>query len=400
MTVADLVYIDTTGFHYADFPSFLTYVQGIFQGIYGSDIYLGADSQDGQLVAAFAQALFDSATVGAANYNSFSPATAKGVGLARVVKINGLRKLVPSNSTVELTIVGQAFTTITNGIAQDSLSQQWLLPATVVIPSGGSITVTATAQNAGAVQALANTITTIFTPTQGWQTVNNAAAATVGAPVESDAALRARQAVSTANPSLTVLEGSTGAIENVAGVTQVQPYDNSTASTDANGIPAHMVSFVVEGGTDTDVANAIALHKTPGVGTYGSTSVPTLDKNGVPITINFYRPTVATIGVKITLRALTSWITSNETIIADAVSAFIQAIKIGGQNLGAGSFGVSFSQLFGVAYVPGSVASGSFIIESIQLKKNGGAYSAADVALLFNEIATCDPVADVSFILL
>ena len=41
----------------------------------------------------------------------------------------------------------------------------------------------------------------ILTPTFGWQSASFAAAATVGAPVESDAALRQRQAASTGLPS-------------------------------------------------------------------------------------------------------------------------------------------------------------------------------------------------------
>jgi len=74
-----------------------------------------------------------------------------------------------------------------DGTALDTASNQWMLPSSVVIPSGGEITVTATAQNLGAILALPNTVTSIGTPTRGWQSVTNEAAAAPGAPVESDA---------------------------------------------------------------------------------------------------------------------------------------------------------------------------------------------------------------------
>jgi uncharacterized phage protein gp47/JayE len=400
MTLADLVYIDATGYNYADYPSFLAYFTEQYQAIYGADVYLGSDSQDGQWIAIEAQAAYDSAALGATNFNSFSPVTAQGVGLSRVVEINGIQREVASHSTVELTLVGVAYTTISNGIAVDVLNQQWALPASVTIPGGGTITVTATAVEMGALVAVADSITGIFTPTQGWQTVNNASAATPGAPVESDAALRIRQSASTSLPSQTVLEGTYGAVANVPGVTALQDYENYTNMTDSNGLPPHSISFVVEGGTDDAVAQAIQIKKTPGTDTYGTTSVPTTDSHGVPITINFYRPTNAVISVKITLTPLAPWIDSNETIIANAVATFINTmVKIGGNVLDEmGTYGISFTQLFGVAYVPGTSAAGSFIIESIELKKNSGSFAAADVDLLFNEIAVCDASTNVTFI--
>ena len=57
MDVSDLVFIDATGYNCADYPTFLTWVQGQYQAIYGSDVYLGADSMDGQWTAILAQAL-------------------------------------------------------------------------------------------------------------------------------------------------------------------------------------------------------------------------------------------------------------------------------------------------------------------------------------------------------
>lgn len=389
MQISDLVYIDAAGYHYADFPTFLDWISGKYKDIYGQDVYLGSDSQDGQFMAVLAQAFFDTAAVGASTYNSFAPGGAQGAGLARLVKINGIKKRSPTFSTVELTLVGVAGTVLTNAIAQDTLKQKWSIPTTT-IPGGGTITVTATAVDAGAIAALPNTITGIFTPTQGWQTVNNATAATEGTAVEGDAELRTRQSESTANPSLTVFEGTVGAVKNVSGVTKAEGYENDTGTTDANGIPAHKISIVAQGGTDDDIAAAIQVHKTPGTGTYGTTTVLVNDSHGMPININFYRPTQATIGAEVTLTTLPGWTTDYEALIKEAIAAAIVATKIGGS--------IVITKLYVIAYLVGTPAYGTFNVVSIRLKKNAGAYGTANIDLLFNEVAVCDPNTNVDII--
>lgn len=391
MDITDLVYIDSTGYHLSDYPSFQTWLIGIYQGIYGQDVYLENDSQDGQFLAILAQAFYDTGALGQSVYNSFSPVSAQGAGLARNVKINGLTKLVPSFSTVDLTIVGVAGTVIINGIANDSLSQQWLLPASVTIPIGGSIDVTATAGEVGAVDAGEDTITSIFTPTNGWQTVTNALAAVPGAPVESDAALRIRQQASVADPSLTVFEGTVGGVSNLTGVTKVAGYENPTGTTDGNGVPGHSICIVTAGGDSTDIANEIALHKTPGTNTYGGTTVLVYDNNGMPLNISFQMAVTATIGVTVNLSVLDGWSADFEALIQASIAAVINAGKIGNT--------VLLSRMFAPAYLNGAVQGSTYEINSITLNKNGGSFAASNVALVFDEDPVCDPNVNITIVI-
>lgn len=273
-----LAYIDDTGIHLPDYPAVLDHVQGIMRGIYGDDLYLEADSQDGQLCAAFASMMHDTYALCGDVYNAFSPSTAQGVGLSSVVKINGIRRKAASYSTVDLRVVGQVGTIVTGGKAEDVAGQKWLLPAQVVIPAEGEITVTATAEVMGDIRAAAGEITKIATPTRGWQTVNNPAAATAGAPVEKDSELRGRQAISTAIPSQTPLEATKGAVARLSGVTRSAGYENDTNETDERGIPAHSIAVVAEGGDTAQIAEAIFAKKTPGCGTYGTTTVSVRDE--------------------------------------------------------------------------------------------------------------------------
>jgi uncharacterized phage protein gp47/JayE len=395
MNVTDLAYIDSTGYNYSDYPTFLAWLQGVYQGIYGADVYLGADSQDGQFVAILAQAFFDTAALGASVYNSFSPVTAQGVGLSRLVRINGLTREVPSFSTVTLAIGGVAGTVITNGIAQDILNQQWILPSSVTIPGGGTINVTATSQVVGAITADASTITTIFTPTLGWQTVNNAAAATPGAPVESDAALRIRQSVSTSLPAQTVFDATIGAIENLSGVTDVQGYENATSTIGGGNSgsvsqPAHSISIVVTGGTALDICQTIQDYKTPGTQTYGSTTETVYDAKGMPLAISYQQSVIATIGVQVTITEGTSWTSEYAAEIQNAVAAAINAGGIGNT--------VRYTTLFLPAYLNGTLPPNAYVVVSIELNYNGGSFSAADVTLAWDEQPVCNPLTDVAII--
>lgn len=390
MNVADLVFIDSTGYNYADYPTFLAWLQGQYQAIYGSDVYLGADSQDGQFVAIVAQALFDTAALGSSVYNSFSPATAQGVGLSRNVKINGLNRLIPSFSTAIVTVVGTAGTIITNGIAQDTLNQQWLLPASVTIPGGGTINVTATAALIGAIDADANTITTIFTPTQGWQTVNNSAAATPGAPVEADSALRIRQALSTSIPAQTVFDATLGAVSNLTGVTDIQGYENFTNTTDGNGLPPHSICVVVTGGDSTEICQTILDYKTPGTDTFGATTETVFDNRGLPYAISYQPSVVATISAQVTITPGAGYSSDFAVLIQNAVAAVINAGGIGNT--------VRYTTMFAPAYLNGAPQSLTYIVVGIELKKNSGSFAAADVTLDFDEQPVCDPLTNVTII--
>ena len=393
MTFSDLVFIDDSGYHYADYPTILTWLQDQYKSIYGEDVYLEPDSQDGQWLAIQARYLYDSAVLGAAVFNSNSPVTAQGVGLSRNVKLNGLNRRAPTYSTVDVLIVGTAGTVIGSigspGVAQDVLDQKWIIPIGTTIPGGGSITVTATSEVIGAIRAESNSVNKIFTPTRGWQTVNNPTPATVGVSVETDAELRVRQSISTANPSKTVLQGTEGAVANLTGVTGVRAYENDTNSVDGNGIPAHSISVVVIGGVNSQIAETILLHKTPGCGTFGDQSVTVTDPRGVPTVIEFERPAVVPINVEIIITPGDGYSSDYADQIKTAIVASINLLGIGDD--------VIYTKLFIPAYLAGTPAFGTFDVVSVEISRDADPVAAANVAIDWNEYATC-VVGDVTVI--
>lgn len=384
MTSPTAATITPTGITAPTYAQILAYLQTKYQSIYGADIYLEPDSQDGQALAVWALAISDANAATIATYLSFSPSTAQKAALSSNVKINGIARAVPSNSQSDVICIGQAGTVITSGIVQDEAGNNWTLPATVTIPPAGTITVTATCATAGAISATAGQINKIITTTRGWQSVSNPSDAAPGAPVETDAALRAKQKTSTALPSRTVLEGTVGAVANVPGVTRYVAYDNDTKITDANGVPGNHLAMVVEGGDATAIASAIAAHKGPGGGTYGTTSITVLNVYGMPITISLFRPTYDPITVAISLKALPGYTSTIGTSVQQAVSDYVDQVAIGGGPSGTVEWA---DALTAANSVPGS---STFKLTALTLTGPSGP-GAPDVPLAFNHAASCTP---------
>lgn len=374
-------YVDAFGIHAPPFTTILSYMQGQLQGIFGADLVLSNDSQDGQSLGIFAQAVYDANSMAVAVYNSYSPATAVGVGLSSVVKINGIARELPTNSSGPLLVGGVAGTTITGGIITDPNGNQWALASPTIIPFTGSIIVTATAVLPGALTLAAGTVVKIATPTFNWQSVSVPGDATPGAMLETDPALRVRQTTSTMLPSQALLDGQTGSLLALSGVTRVQTYENNTDITDVNGQPPHSVAFVVEGGDAQTIANTIALKKTPGANTYGTTSEIVIDAYGIPHTIRFFVPTEVVISATIHLTALPGYSSSIGVLIVNSVVNYITLLPIGSD--------VFLTQVIAaaIAGIPPADAV-TFNLTSLQLASGANPLTSADVPILFNQAAT------------
>jgi uncharacterized phage protein gp47/JayE len=359
--------ISSTGISAPSFSDILGSLQSSFQSIYGSDIYIEPDSADGQWLAVLAQMVNDGNQADIATYNGYSPAFAQGAALSSQVKINGLRRDASSNSTAVVTLVGQVGTPINNGVVQDTNQNLWNLPASVVIPVSGTIDVTATAQQQGAITAIAGSINEINTPTRGWQSVTNAAPATPGDPVETDAQLRQRQAVSTSLPAQTPLQAIIANVAETPGIGRNKIYENQGSATDSNGLPGHSIAVVAEGGDITTIAQTIEAKKSPGTDTFGTTSVTVNDPAGVPITISFFELTEVGIMVQAKIVPLTGFVSTTFTLITNALVAYLSSFDIGQDSL--------LGKLFGPTNLYGDAATSSSGLTQAQLDVLSGTYN-------------------------
>ncbi|EHT2437101.1 baseplate J/gp47 family protein [Escherichia coli] len=377
--------VTAQGISAPDYQTILDTLSSYFRQIYGSDAYLEPDSKDGQMVALVALAVHDANNTAIEIYNSFSPTTAQSAALSNNVKINGITRKVATNSTADLLLTGTAGTTITNGSARDKNGIIWNFPASVAIGVDGTVLVTATCENSGSVAAMAGTITTINTPTRGWVSVTNPAAATVGTPAETDAELRIRQSQSVALPSITPFEALDGAVSNVTGVTRHKLYENDTGSEDGNGLPPHSVAVIVDGGDVTDIAQAIRGNKGQGTATHGTTSVTVPDKYGNPHVIKFSRSSDVPVYARIKLKVFTGYTSQIGQQIQQAISDYINSLMIGDS--------VLLSRIYSPANL-GVVSGGNaryYDIQELTIGKSPGALSSSNIDIRYNESASCTP---------
>jgi len=366
-----------------DYQTVLSTITGYFRQIYGNDAYLEPDSKDGQLVALVALAIHDANNTAIAVYRSFSPTTAMSDALTSNVKINGITRRAATNSTVDLVLTGTPGTTVTNGTVRDVNGVTWDLPARVVIGTAGTVVATATCSSTGAVAAMPGTVTQISTPTRGWVSVTNPLAAAVGTAAETDAELRTRQRQSVALPSLTPFDAVDGAIANVDGVTRHKLYENDTEETDANGLPAHSISAIVEGGDAETIAKTIRGVKGQGVSTFGTTAIVVADKYGNPYTIRFSRPVDVPIYVAITIKVFTGYTSEIGAQMRQEIADYINSLAIGAN--------VLLSRVYSPANL-GVVSGGNaryYDINELLIGRSDDSVAAANVVMRYDESASC-----------
>lgn len=376
------IVIDENGIKVPSYDEYREALVSDFQGIYGNDIYIAPDSQDGQLISILALAQYDSAQSVAAAYHSFNPNAAIGTGLARLVRINGISRATATKSQVDVVVVGVAGTVIRNGVVADVYKNKWNLPPLITIPPEGEITVTATAQLSGAIRLAAGELSQMVTVTRGWQSVTNPGPSNPGDPVETDYELRIRRRRSVALPSLSVLEGLVGAVADVTGVSRVKPYENYEGITDGNGVPGHSICIVVEGGDAQEIADMIRLKKTPGTGTYGDTSILTTDSKGVSLLINFMRPKYVDLMVQVYLQVNASYDGVTASKIATNLVEYVDTLPIGDD--------VLLNRMYTPIYrADDSAYAPTFDIERLEISTDGGtSWGEENVSMAFDSRTT------------
>lgn len=228
---------------------------------------LDPSTPDGLKLASDAEIWATLDEVGLQAYNSKDPNKASGVELNTLYYLTtGKTRPLGTPSTVTLTVSGTDGTVIPAGsIVESSVNgSQWTTDAAVII-NGASSTITATCTANGDTQASIGDISVIKSPTGGWQSVTNQAVATPGSNPPTDAELRAIRNKSVAKVGSNQVDNMVSSIQTTEGVRRVSIPENDTNATDANGLPAHSIAPIVDGGSDEDVALSIYVKKNPGV---------------------------------------------------------------------------------------------------------------------------------------
>lgn len=385
-------YIDKSGLHIPTFNEIKEELIKNAKNIFGQDIYLGEDSQDYQWIATVSEMIYDTLQMSQRVYNNRSPSVAIGSGLDAIVKINGIKRHSQSYSKCTVTISGSKDTVINNGIALDKGNIKWKLPHQVTIPENGQIDVIATCDIPGPIVANKGDITGIYNPTFGWNGVFNNDTSQLGANVEDDSRLRKRQSNSTSQASITLLEGTSGAVAAVKDVTRLKVYENDTNVIDKKGLPPHSITVVAEGGKESTIAEEIWRRKGIGCATNGDIKINVKDSKGQVTPIRFFRPQYVDIEVSLTIKPLAGYTTETTKSIKERIQKYLNDMEIGAS--------LSLSSLWGIALqaMP-NLACPMFSILSVIASRKGETQQSTDIELGFKEVCRCD-IANINTIII
>ena len=364
-------------------------LKGLLRAAIATNLDLSTEQPTGQLVKIFSERVQAALELVQAVHRSIDPDSATGDALTALCLLTGTQRNAATHGHVTLSLDLAALTTVPAGsvaAVAGAADNRWITDVPVTSVGAGVYTVAATAEDTGPVQAVAGTITVIATPVAGWNTVTNAADATLGLSEETDTALRLRRENELAIGGSTSVDAIRSELSQLVGMIEATVLENDLDTT-VDGIPPHAIEAVVWDGSPPAVANAdiaetIFESKAGGIRAWGSTLVAHVDDQGNPHAIRFTRAEDLRIVVDVDVDTEAGYIGNA------AVAAYIEAqaalfFRVGGD--------VYRSRITDWVMDCAGVVN----VALVQLSIFPAAVAAADIVVDVREIATID-VADVT----
>lgn len=278
-----------------------------FKGVYGQAINIEQNSPDGQWINILAQEKKDILDLFTQFYNNLDPDRVIGIPQQILYKLNGLIIKAYTYSYTYVNVTVNESTSLqgldansesadgTGYTVRDINGNRWILAASAGLEPGIH-SLNFRAADLGSITALPNTINVMETVVRGVSSVNNPAGNYItGSTGETSAQFRLRRNQAMAVPSQGFDESTESQMLNLTNVTQCKVYDNRTDSV-VNGIPAHGIWVIVQGGQPEDIGRVIYNNLPPGIPMKGEQTVWVQKINGdlvevlydVPSAVNLY----------------------------------------------------------------------------------------------------------------
>lgn len=320
-------FVEASGLIVPDTADLLEDVNNEYRAVFGEDFTVDPETPEGALIVGETTSRQSVARNNAAVANQINPNLAGGPFLDAIWALTGGERNVASRSTVGVTMTGVSGTAIPVGsVARTVAGDEFRSVGAVVIPIGGSIAGVFESVETGPIAAGIATLTTIVDRVLGWETVTNAAAATLGQNTETDGDSRNRRrgtlAVQGRGTALAV-SSNLAAVVGVRSHTFRENVESTTEIIDGISLVAHSVWAAVQGGTDADVAAALLEAKGAGANWNGAVSVPVVEPaSGQTFTVRFARPTARPVLVRVTVRLGATQSTDPTPAVRSAILAY------------------------------------------------------------------------------
>ena len=290
---------------------------------FGTNLRLDAESPAGRLVEMWTMMMTRFCSITALYANQLNPRYATGQMLDAIGSLFSVNRNGRTATVIPCTFGGTPGTVIQKGSRiSDNKSHVFALDNTIIIPSDGQVSSTATCATVGPVIVASGTVTQILDTISGWNTVNNTATVSVGEDIENDYHYRSR-VINARWTGTAFLEDIRAELNRVAGVESVFVAENSDSvqkylTEDMELVPVgaeppegkyiklrpHSIVVIVSGSADdNNIAYAIYATKSAGCGMTELSSnyqgvdkgtrvlVPIIDSDtGVTYSITFNKP--------------------------------------------------------------------------------------------------------------
>ena len=304
-------------------------LQNAFRQIYGADVNLESNTQNGQVLNILALLLDDLEEKALSFTNIVSPDTAQGFALDNLVNINNIQRKQGTFTTQIIRITTNRVITL-NGLeanyndveatafgVRDASGNIFYLVNNETLQIGNNDLLFRASQY-GVITTQISTITQPINVVEGITAITNTQVqSSIGTNEESDIELRLRREKSFFNNALNIEDAIFSALLNqVDGTSDARVFVNRSIDTTINGVLPRHLWCIVEGGANIDIAKIIDNYRSYNplkgdvVVNYTRPEI-SIVKNGQTITkpaeiveIKFDRPTSEPINLKFDLKPL------------------------------------------------------------------------------------------------
>lgn len=296
----------------------------------------------GTITAIMAEQLGGLAELPQVLYDSIDLSAATGIMLDNLSLLVGVRRKEATYSVATVTCTGTAGTIITEGVVVEGGGplgkSRWASTETATIGGGGTVDILFQAQDAGAVEAAEDELTTIVTVRSGWTSATNAAPATPGTARESNADLRKRRQASlqtAGSRSLNALRANVLAVDGIQACVVLDNVLRVAATVQGVDLEANSLAVVVYPDVLTDaqataLSEVIYAHTPAGIKSCGdeTATVTGLDRQPHPVAWFFATTVAVAIAVEVDLTEGYQ-LDDVEEPIQEAVADYMLALGVG-----------------------------------------------------------------------
>lgn len=385
-TVSD--YVTSTGFTRPRFEDFRDLQRADFEADTGLTIdwetdgvlapLIDINARRADLVSEALEALAVSRTVDGA----------EGIQFDDVLTVVGLSRKGATRSTVTLTLTGTTGTAVPSGTTLEGGGSddkaRWETTSDVTLSAGtGSVVARCTVD--GAIAAAIGEVDYIVTPVEGLTSVTNAAAATVGRAIETDAAARKRRAerFSTGSGSTHAIRTAILAIETVTHASVIENTRNTSVTVEGKSLFPHSILAIIHPSTLTDATKTLiaqAIYDNAPAGCYingSDVTVSITQADGYTTSVSFDHPDTIQINVVSTVGLESGYALADVSqAVSDAVSGVFTNLTVGEDVL-----------LLDLYQAIGGVAGVRSVTITLENVTAGTAAASADVTIASSQVA-------------